>query len=189
MRNPRGGRERRLFAPSFLMEMLKEWKGRQARLLRLTLGIEQGPDTPVVSSQKGGFTHPDNLRRSWGRFAARHGMGAYTLHELRHTYATILFALNADLKAVQNNMGHLRMATTMEIYVHYVEAKGEEAAGVLDALARSLGSGSSFGETARAGGAPGPAALGEGPSLGAVASAGEAAIALPGGAALLEKAV
>ena len=158
LEKPKGGRERRLFAPSFLMAMLKEWKERQARILRLTLGIEQGPDTPVVSSQKGGFMHPDNLRRSWGRFAARHGMGAYTLHELRHTYATILFALNADLKAVQNNMGHLRMATTMEIYVHYVEAKGEEAAGALDALAKGLGSGSSFGEAAPTvlpGGSPG----------------------------------
>jgi site-specific recombinase XerD len=51
---------------------------------------------------------------------------AITLHVLRHTFGTRLVAAGADLKTVQELMGHSTVETTM-IYVHLVKSAPREA--------------------------------------------------------------
>jgi integrase len=41
----------------------------------------------------------------------------FSCHVLRHTYATRLIESGANLKFVQNQMGHSEIQTTMDIYV------------------------------------------------------------------------
>lgn len=125
--------------PAFLVDFLVQWKVKQAKMLLLTLRVVQDDETPIMNSREGGFMHPDNLDRAWSRFRSKHGFDGYTLHQLRHTYATFLFAglknnPDMNLKIVQYLMGHSDPAFTMKLYIHYCEYMGEAARNVLDDL-------------------------------------------------------
>lgn len=54
-----------------------------------------------------------------------------TYHELRHSHATFLLSQGADLKTVQNRLGHTDISTT-NIYVHALESKDKEASKKID---------------------------------------------------------
>lgn len=49
-----------------------------------------------------------------------------TVHQLRHTHASLLFESGASLKDVQEKLGHADMQTTMNIYTHVTETKSKK---------------------------------------------------------------
>lgn len=50
-----------------------------------------------------------------------------TVHQLRHTHASLLFESGAALKDVQEKLGHADIQTTMNIYTHVTETKSKKA--------------------------------------------------------------
>lgn len=52
-------------------------------------------------------------------------------HELRHTQATILLAGGCDLKKIQDRLGHAKMSTTTDFYIHLIPGDGAECAEVV----------------------------------------------------------
>ena len=62
----------------------------------------------------------------------------FTLHDLRHFYASGLIAANCDVVTVQRALGHSSATTTLRIYAHLwpkAEDKTRKAAGGLMAAA------------------------------------------------------
>lgn len=98
-------------------DYLASWKRAQAFELA-EWGMEQSDDTPVVTSEVGGFMHPENFERWWRRNRAKYGLESFTLHGFRHTYASVLIGSGADPKSVQSLIGHADAAFTMGIYTH-----------------------------------------------------------------------
>ena len=41
-----------------------------------------------------------------------------TVHGLRHTHASLLYASGVNVKEAQKRLGHSDLATTMQIYTH-----------------------------------------------------------------------
>jgi len=95
-------------------------------------------DACIVSDVDAEYMHPENLTRSLRRFGKTNNFPGVTPHILRHTYCTLLFAADVDLKTVQYLMGHADPATTLRIYTHYVKSKGIQAAAAVGALMDSL---------------------------------------------------
>lgn len=110
------------------------------------------PSDPVVTSD-GKMMTISAWRRLWesymtdmdvaygGRvkYAPKNVTGVYsiqpfTLHELRHTYATILRDAGVDIKVAQTWIGHSDASTTMNIYTHLSETQKRTAAGKMDAF-------------------------------------------------------
>ncbi|HTE60019.1 MAG TPA: tyrosine-type recombinase/integrase [Solirubrobacteraceae bacterium] len=63
-----------------------------------------------------------------------------TLHDARHTYASLMIAAGVNAKALSTFMGHANIAVTMDLYGHLMPGAEDEAADLFDAyLARAAG--------------------------------------------------
>jgi integrase len=61
-----------------------------------------------------------------------------TLHECRHTFASLMIAAGVNAKALSTYMGHAAISITLDRYGHLMPGNEAEAAGLLDAyLARA----------------------------------------------------
>lgn len=56
----------------------------------------------------------------------------FTAHMLRHTYATMLFDANVDVKSAQKFLGHADIEVTLSIYTHLTKFKEDKAIAALN---------------------------------------------------------
>lgn len=59
---------------------------------------------------------PDSITRRLHRFMVRNDLPDFSPHDLRHTCATFLIANGADIKSVQDILGHADASTTLNFY-------------------------------------------------------------------------
>lgn len=57
---------------------------------------------------------------------------ALTLHEARHTFASLMIAAGVNAKALSSYMGHASITITLDRYGHLMPGNEEEAAALLD---------------------------------------------------------
>ena len=60
---------------------------------------------------------PNTVTRRLKRFMKKHGLPDLSPHDLRHSCATLLLASGADVKSVQEILGHSDASTTLNFYV------------------------------------------------------------------------
>jgi integrase/recombinase XerC len=102
----KGGKERRVPMHDEAVGVVSEWleQGREAMA---------GPPEAVFVNQRGNRLGPRDVRRILDARAA----SPTHPHALRHTFATHLLDGGADLRVVQELLGHSSLATT-QIYTH-----------------------------------------------------------------------
>jgi integrase/recombinase XerC len=75
------------------------------------------PSGRLFVSVRGRPLHPSDVRRSLLRALARAGVAERSPHALRHTFATHLLEGGADLRSIQDMLGHASVGTT-QVYTH-----------------------------------------------------------------------
>lgn len=96
----------------------------------------------VFATQNGTPYLKDNVRRDLNKLSVQAGVPKLSPHGLRHTFKSTADALDVDLRAIQDTMGHASLQTT-ERYGRRVSPKARQAisavASVLEAVERDLG--------------------------------------------------
>lgn len=130
---PKSGRHRDVAVPRALSEVLADWSA----ACKTSSAGRVGPRWHVVCDGDGGFVNPDYLTHAFTDFARFNGLeGAagrrLTLHDLRHTAATVLISNGADVKTVQSVLGHSSAAITLDMYASADADAKRSAARILD---------------------------------------------------------
>ena len=77
----------------------------------------KAPGDLIFTAPEGGVLRNTNFRpRLWDPAAERAGLAGLTPHELRHTAASLAVAAGANVKAVQQMLGHASAAMTLDVY-------------------------------------------------------------------------
>jgi len=94
---------------------------------------DHSPSALVFANRQGGPLAADNLRKKLLRSACkRAGLPRIDWHTLRHTHGTLLHTQGTPLKVAQAQLGHSRMATTLEVYTHTSASAQREAVTLLE---------------------------------------------------------
>jgi integrase len=138
--SPKSGKGRTVSLPAFVADLLASGE----------------PDTLVFPDTEGGHMRGTNVRRRWWSQAVAaaelyprtivDAAGGQTivydfkLHELRHTAASLAIQAGANIKALQNMLGHESAGLTLDRYGH-LYGSDVEAVGVAinDLLTRDCG--------------------------------------------------
>ena len=108
----KGSKVRRIPVGEPAVDALRDWLARG----RAVLAREASPPDAVFLNRRGRALTTRDARRIVDRFPLPDGRRLHP-HALRHAYATHLLEGGADLRAVQELLGHADLATT-QIYTH-----------------------------------------------------------------------
>ena len=75
----------------------------------------------VFTTPDGAPLHPDWLTRRFGRLVTDSGLPPVRLHDLRHGAASLAHAAGADLKTVQEQLGHTSIVLTADTYTSVLQ--------------------------------------------------------------------
>jgi integrase len=115
--------------------MLKDYRAWQ-RTLQMKTGRRWNPDELLFPSiEGGGHWPPNNASAAIRNVAVRAELNA-SLHDLRHTHASMLLAAGVPLNAVSARLGHQDPALTLRVYAHLMPNADGAAATAIEAALR-----------------------------------------------------
>lgn len=128
---PKSGKTRRVDMSRMLTDTLKTLHyERKKEMLRKGWG-----EVPlwVFTSETGTMMDPDNFRRCvWEKLLTKAGFRHVRIHDLRHTFASLLIQQGESLAYVKEQMGHHSIQVTVDIYGHLVPGGNKAAVDRLD---------------------------------------------------------
>ena len=132
----------------------KNGKDRTVALPAMVAGmLIPGPDDALVfPDSAGGWMRASNVRRRWW-VKALDAAGlppGFKLHELRHTAASLAIRSGANVKALQNMLGHASAGLTLDRYGHLYDSDVDAVGHAINA-AMSVDCGQSVGTALVAG--------------------------------------
>jgi len=110
---------------------LREYRAEREWLYQ-QLGKQLTLDDLVFASAEGKPLDPDMLSHDFARIAKQAGLNGVRFHDLRHTFASLMFLRGAKPKVISEALGHSSVAFTMDVYSHIIEGMQEDAMVLLD---------------------------------------------------------
>ena len=96
------------------------------------------PDGNTLGFEREGEPYnPNTFGLTFARIAREAELPRTRLHDLRHSFASLLLAGGADLKTVSTALGHSTIAVTADVYAHVSPAMLHDAAELLDGVVES----------------------------------------------------
>jgi len=127
---PKGRKSRRVPIPTVLLPILREHLVRSGR---------RGDDLIFGASPSAPFYGEGLIRRADDVWTAAK-LERITLHECRHTFASLMIAAGVNAKALSSYCGHASITTTFDLYGHLMPGSEDEAAALLDAYLEAAAS-------------------------------------------------
>ncbi|MGL4606668.1 MAG: site-specific integrase [Eubacteriaceae bacterium] len=125
-------KERRVFPPQIVFDALKEVKTVQNEWAEKAGEIWYNPENLVFTNEIGHHVNHVTVARHLKKLLKEIGLGNESFHTLRHTSGSLAIEAGANLKAVQENLGHATASYTLATYIHTTEAIQKNAADVVN---------------------------------------------------------
>jgi integrase len=123
----KSGKDRRVPISAILRDYLDEHLLGLAWQDGLVFGATAASPFPLTSTNR-------RATKAWEKAK----LPSITLHECRHTFASLMIAAGVNAKALSTYMGHAAISITLDRYGHLMPGNEAEAAGLLDTyLARA----------------------------------------------------
>jgi integrase len=127
LRSPKTAKSRRTVPlPAVTVAALRQHRTRQ--LEQRAAAGKLGPDGLVFTSVTGRPIHGSNLLPELRAHLDRLGLPRVTIHDLRHSCATVLYAMGVPLPAIADILGHSSIRVTADLYRHRVPELARDAA-------------------------------------------------------------
>lgn len=138
-KSTKSNRTRVILMPPLTVDYLKAEKRKQD-LNRMAAGeMWSNPDNLVFTDEVGRRISFPTLNGQFKRMVTRMGRPDLRFHDLRHSAATVALAAGADIKSVQQLLGHSSASTTLNIYSHVTEKMKEDTASRIQSYYDGLG--------------------------------------------------
>lgn len=131
---PKSSRTRTLALNPSCLELLRLM--REERIYeygQLFTGDISNFDDWIFLGKDGGIMNPGTPSVQFTKFLRRCGLPHRKFHSLRHTSATLLLYNGADIKTVQERLGHAEISTTGK-YLHLIDSADTQAVNDLEQL-------------------------------------------------------
>ncbi len=100
----KGGKQRLVPILAVVRDAIATWRAHNPA---------RAPDAPIFPGQRSKRLNPGVVQRSLRNFRRTYGLPEHTTpHALRHSFATHLLRAGADLRAIQELLGHASLSTT-----------------------------------------------------------------------------
>ncbi len=135
---PKENKERRIVLAKSAMQILRQQRTKQLEQ-QLAAGALWDNSFHLIFTND--FGQPLNRRTVYKhlkRVLRDCGMGDYTFHSLRHSFATISLENGDDIKTVQTNLGHYAASFTLKTYVHVSDQMQRNSAARMQELIANL---------------------------------------------------
>jgi integrase len=127
----KSGRRMIDLAPSLAMA-LRDYRI-QVDGLRLMLGKPLTDDDFVFAHADGAPLDPPTVTHMFIKTARRASLKV-RLHDLRHTYASVMLAAGVNIKQISTSLGHSNISITLNVYSHLLPGAGKTAAEKFDRM-------------------------------------------------------
>lgn len=135
---PKGAQGRNIDLLRSTAASLRLHRRRMMRRRRDTRRARLQPSDFVFVRRSGDHLSPTGVSKKFNQLVKRGGFPRIRLHDLRHTHASHLLEAGANLKAVQERLGHADPVFTIDTYVHLMPTVQAEAIKSLDKFYRDL---------------------------------------------------
>lgn len=114
----KSGKPRQIEPPEIAFQYLKAERARQAEKQLSAGPAWSNPHNLVFTNELGENHKIVTFYKHFKRIAAAIGRPDARPHDLRHTAATVAIAAGADIKSVQDLLGHATASFTLNVYAH-----------------------------------------------------------------------
>lgn len=118
--------KRKISLTQYPLDMLKRHRLEQKEA-RLKAGSAWQDHDLVFCNAKGGYLVPGSINRAFLKALASADLPAIPFHNVRHSAASVWFALKIDPKIIQELLGHSSIKMTMDLYTHLMPNAQQDA--------------------------------------------------------------
>jgi integrase len=128
---PKSGKSRRVDMSRQLTDTLQALR-HQRKLETLKDGWRKIPDWVFINQDRNPLDVNNWRNRIFYKVLDRAGLRKVRIHDLRHTYASLLIQAGESLAYIRDQMGHHSIKVTVDIYGHLTPGGNKEAVDKLD---------------------------------------------------------
>jgi integrase len=116
-----------------IIDELRAWQNVQSADAQLASTAYQNCGM-VVTNPLGMYIEPRTFKDYYNQILTASGLGHFTFHALRHTFATRALEQNMNSKTLSTILGHYSVSFTLDTYAHVLDTHKRDGIQLMEEL-------------------------------------------------------